>query len=124
MELDARSVIDGIRGVPDVIEGQVGLIDADVAKTASGVPYVYSIVKIRLEPVGVEYNLTLHFPGEHPVQLQGRFRRGQPHRREGCGWSTKWPGATTWWGRRPRMIQAAAARPLRSLNDRLRDEHE
>lgn len=76
MELDAQSVIDGIRRVRDVIEGQVGLIDVDVARTASGLPYVYSIVKIRLEPVGVEYNLTLHFPGEHPVQLQGGFAEG------------------------------------------------
>ena len=76
MELDAQSVIDGIRRVPDVIEGQVGLIDVDVARTASGVPYVYSIVKIRVEPAGVEYNLTLHFPGERPVQLQGGFAEG------------------------------------------------
>lgn len=77
-------------------------------KTASGVPYVYSIVKIRLEPVGVEYNLTLHFPGEHPVQLRGGFAEGNPTGAR-MRWSMKWLGAT-WWGRRPRMIQAAAGR--------------
>ena len=37
---------------------------------------MYSIVKIRLEPAGVEYNLTLHFAGERPVQLQGGFAEG------------------------------------------------
>lgn len=86
--------------MPDVIEGQVGLIDVDVAKTASGVPYVYSIVKIRLEPVEVEYNLTLTSPASIGA-ITGVLPRATPPARGSMVYDETC-GATTWAERRPR----------------------
>lgn len=76
MPLDQREVIDGLRGTPEVTDGQAGLIDVAVARTGSGIPYIYSLMKIPQEPRGIHYNLTLHLWGERPVQILGHFDEG------------------------------------------------
>ena len=44
-----------------------------------GAPFVYSIVKTKNQPSGVQYNLTLHiFLDGVPYQVQGFFDEGQP----------------------------------------------
>jgi len=78
MPLDQGEVIDALRGAPDVTAGRAGLIDVDVAHTASGIPYIYTLMKIRREPSGIQYNLTLHFSSEPRLQLQGNFNEGNP----------------------------------------------
>lgn len=76
MPFDRDTLIEGIRHAQAVMAGQAGLVEADAARTASGVPYVYSIMKIRAEPTGVQYNLTLHLAGDRPLQVQGHFVEG------------------------------------------------
>ena len=76
MPLERQKVIDGLRGAPPVIAGQAGLIDVDATRTASGIPYVYSLMKIPAEHNGVHYNLTLHLVGERTLQVQGNFDEG------------------------------------------------
>jgi hypothetical protein len=71
LPLDRQEVIDNLRGSPDA-----GLIDVGLARTASGIPYIYSLMKIRQEPSGVQYNLTLQLSGEHRLQIQGNFLEG------------------------------------------------
>lgn len=77
MPWDQHVVISGLRAAPDVTDGFVGLIDTDTGHTAGGVPYVYSLIKVRDEPSGVQYNLTLHFLGDGVQQLQGHFMEGE-----------------------------------------------
>lgn len=76
MPLDRDTLIEGIRGAQAVVSGDAGLVEADAARTASGVPYVYSIMKIRAEPTGVQYNLTLQLVGDRVVLVQGHFAEG------------------------------------------------
>lgn len=78
MPLDEQELIDDLRSGPEVIGGQAGFIDVDVAHTASGIPYVYSLMKIPIDPSGVHYNLTLHLLGDHPFQIRGHFDEGNP----------------------------------------------
>lgn len=77
MPQDQRAVISGLRGAPDVVDGLAGLIDTNTGGTASNVPYVYSLIKVRDEPSGVQYNVTLHLFGERVQQLQGHFMEGE-----------------------------------------------
>lgn len=56
MPLDENALIDGLLDAPAVAGGQAGLIEVNVERTASGVPYVYSLMKIKQEPSGVQYN--------------------------------------------------------------------
>lgn len=76
MPLNRQELIDDLRGASEVIAGQAGFIDVDASVTKSGVPYVYSIMKIPGEPSGVHYNLTLHVVGEHVLQVRGHFDEG------------------------------------------------
>lgn len=76
MPLNRQAVIDGLRGASEVIAGQAGLIDVGAARTASGIPYVYSLMKIPGEHSGVHYNLTLHLVGERALQVRGNFDEG------------------------------------------------
>lgn len=76
MPLDKEQMIDGLLGADAVVAGQAGLIEVDVERTASGVPYVYSLMKIKQEPSGVQYNLTLHLHGKQVQQVQGFFIEG------------------------------------------------
>ena len=71
LPLDQQEVIDCLRGSPDA-----GLIDVGLARTSSGVPYIYSLMKIRQEPSGIQYNLTLQLSGERRLQIQGNFIEG------------------------------------------------
>ena len=76
MPLDKQELIDDLREATEVIEGQAGFIDVDAAQTISGIPYVYSLMKIPGEPSGVHYNLTLHLVGDHALQLRGHLDEG------------------------------------------------
>ena len=77
MPLDKDQMIDGLLEADAVVAGQAGLIEVDVERTAGGVPYVYSLMKIKQEPSGVQYNLTLHLHAEHVQQVQGFFIEGR-----------------------------------------------
>lgn len=76
MPLDQQAVIDGLRGASEVTAGEAGLIDVDVAQTTSGIPYIYSLMKIPGDPSGIHYNLTLHLVGERTLQIRGGFDEG------------------------------------------------
>lgn len=76
MPLDENALIDGLLDAPAVVGGQAGLIEVNVERTANGVPYVYSLMKIKQEPSGVQYNLTLHLHADHIQQVQGFFVEG------------------------------------------------
>lgn len=56
-----KKVIDSIHHSLD--DGQ-GLIEVEAGKTKGGSRFVYSIVKTKLEPFGVQYTLRVHF--DHP----------------------------------------------------------
>lgn len=76
MPLDSQKLIDDLRAGPEVSNGQAGFIGVDVSRTASGNPYVYSLMKIPGDHGGVHYNLTLHLIGDHPMQIRGHFDQG------------------------------------------------
>ena len=76
MPLDQQELIDGLRGAHEVLAGQAGLIDVDAARTASGTPYVYSLMKIPGEHRGIHYNLTLHLVGDRTLQIRSGFDEG------------------------------------------------
>ncbi|MDV3136669.1 hypothetical protein [Mycobacterium sp. 29Ha] len=76
MPLDQQAVIAGLRGADEVRAGEAGLIGVDAGHTTSGVPYVYSLMKIPGDPRGVHYNLTLHLIGERTLQIRGHFDEG------------------------------------------------
>ena len=69
-QLDQQELIDSLRGANEVLAGQAGLIDVDAARTASGIPYVYSLMKIPGEHRGIHYNLTLHLVGDQTLQIR------------------------------------------------------
>lgn len=76
MPLDRDQMIDGLLEADAVVAGQAGLIEVDVERTATGVPFVYSLMKIKQESGAVQYNLTLHLHAEHVQQVQGFFIEG------------------------------------------------
>lgn len=76
MPLDRQLLIDDLRGASEVIAGEAGFIDVDAGRTKSGIPYVYSLMKIPGEHTGVHYNLTLHLVGERVLQIRGHFDEG------------------------------------------------
>jgi hypothetical protein len=76
MPLDQQELIDGMRGANEVLSGQAGIIDVDAARTASGIPYVYSLMKIPGEHHGIHYNLTLHLVGDQTLQIRSGFDEG------------------------------------------------
>lgn len=76
MPLDAEELIGGLLEAPAVLAGQAALIEVNVGRTASGVPYIYSLMKIKQEPAGLQYNLTLHLHDDHIHQVQGFFLEG------------------------------------------------
>jgi len=76
MPLDQQELIDGLRGAREVLAGQAGLVDVDTARTASGIPYVYSLMKIPGEHRGIHYNLTLHLVGDRTLQIRSGFDEG------------------------------------------------
>lgn len=76
MPLDQHALIDGLRTADEVLAGEAGFIDVDAARTASGLPYVYSLMKIPGEHRGVHYNLTLHLVGERTLQIRSGFDEG------------------------------------------------
>lgn len=76
MPLDKDEVIDGLLHMSDFVSGEAGLIEVGVEHTASGVPYVYSLMKVKDAPSGVQYNLTLHLHAGHVQQVQGHFLEG------------------------------------------------
>ena len=49
MPLDKDQMIDGLLEADAVVAGQAGLIEVDVERTSSGVPFVYSLMKIKQE---------------------------------------------------------------------------
>lgn len=61
MPFDSPSaVVSGIHSSMD--DGQ-GLIEVDSGKTSRGKKFIYSIVKSKMEPSGIQYCLTLHLQG-------------------------------------------------------------
>ncbi|MDX1876991.1 hypothetical protein SBE55_04075 [Mycolicibacterium sp. 141076] len=76
MPLDENVLIDGLLDAPTAVGGQAGLIEVNVERTANGVPFVYSLMKIKQDPSGVQYNLTLHLHADHVQQVQGFFVEG------------------------------------------------
>ena len=76
MPLDQQELIDDLRRADEVLAGQAGLIDVDAARTASGIPYVYSLMKIPGEHRGIHYNLTLHLVGDRTLQIWSGFDEG------------------------------------------------
>lgn len=73
MPLNQQELIGGLRGAREVLAGQAGPIDVDAARTASGIPNVYSLMKIPGEHRGIHYNLTLHLVGERTLQIRSGF---------------------------------------------------
>jgi hypothetical protein len=76
MPLDRQELIDGLRRSQWVTSGEAGFVDVNVSRTNSGIPYVYSLMKIPGEPRGIHYNLTLHLIGERVMQIRGHFDEG------------------------------------------------
>jgi hypothetical protein len=76
MPLDQQELIDGLRFADEVLAGQVGLIDVDAARTASGIPYVYSLMKIPGEHRGIHYKLALHLVSDRTLQIRSGFDEG------------------------------------------------
>lgn len=50
MPLDRQKVVDGLRGATEICVGEAGLIEADAKRTASGIPFIYSLVKSSGSP--------------------------------------------------------------------------
>ena len=76
MPLDKDRMIDSLLKADAVVAGDAALIELNVEQTAGGIPFVYSLMKIKQEPGGVQYNLTLHLHAEHVYQVQGFFIEG------------------------------------------------
>ena len=66
-----RMVIDGIHGV---LNNDQGLIEVKSGLTQNQRKYIYSIVKTRVMPSGVQYNLTMHIDmGNQTMNIQSYF---------------------------------------------------
>ena len=66
-----KKVIDGIHSV--LADGQ-GLVEVKSGMTKNQKQYIYSIVKSKLEPSGMEYILTMHIDmKDHSVNIQSYF---------------------------------------------------
>lgn len=66
-----RTVINGIHGC---LADDQGLIEVECGKTQSGARYIYSIVKSRNQPSGVQYTLRADFDfRETPLELIAYF---------------------------------------------------
>lgn len=65
---DEQAVIEGIHGA--ISQGQ-GLIEVKSGNTKSQRRYIYSIIKSKLEPSGMQYNLTMHMDiNEYALNIQ------------------------------------------------------
>lgn len=81
MPIDQQAVLQGMR--PALAQSGSGLVEADTGTTTSGEPFVYTIVKGRMDPSGVQYTLTLHAQLPERIQIQGFFsERGVTGARE------------------------------------------
>lgn len=68
---DPEAVIEGIHQAHG---DDQGLVEVKSAKTQSGVSYIYSIVKTMMDPVGVQYGLTMDIEtGSGALHVQGFF---------------------------------------------------
>lgn len=66
-----KAVIDGIHGM--LVDGQ-DLIEVKSGTTKKQKQYIYSIVKSKLEPNGMQYILTMHIDmKDHSVNIQSYF---------------------------------------------------
>lgn len=66
-----KEVVDGIHGA--LAEGQ-GLIEVLSGTTKNQKRYIYSIVKTKLNPSGMQYVLTMHIDmNDHSVNIQSYF---------------------------------------------------
>lgn len=65
---DEKTVIDGIHGA--LAEDQ-GLVEVKSGMTSAQKRYIYSVVKSKLQPSGIQYILTMHIDaGSHTVNIQ------------------------------------------------------
>lgn len=65
---DEQAIINGIHGV--ISQGQ-GLIEVKSGNTKGQRRYIYSIIKSKLEPSGMQYNLTMHMDiNEYALNIQ------------------------------------------------------
>lgn len=66
-----KAVIDGIHGA--LADGQ-GLVEVKSGITKNQKRYIYSIVKSKLEPSGMQYILTMHIEmNDHSINIQSYF---------------------------------------------------
>ncbi len=66
-----KMVIDGIHGV---LNNDQGLIEVKSGLTQGQRKYIYSIVKTKVMPSGVQYNLTMHIDmGNQTMNIQSYF---------------------------------------------------
>jgi len=70
MPLDTGSITDSIA---KVLSEDVGLLDVGVHKTASGIPYAYTLVKAKMEPSGLNFNVTLHLHSDYRHEIDAFF---------------------------------------------------
>lgn len=73
---DSDTVVGGIHRA---LAPDQGLVQVEAGTTHAGRAYVYSIVKTRVEPSGVQYSLTLHVDtGSQTTCVQAFCDEGQP----------------------------------------------
>lgn len=72
MPFDQAAMIQAIRSA--LAQSGTALVEVTAGRSTTGEPFVLTIVKIRMEPSGVQYNLTLHrLLDAAPYQVQGFF---------------------------------------------------
>ena len=68
---DDQGIIDCLH---NIIGDEQGIIEVKSGDTASGIPFVYTVVKTLKKPSGVQYTLTLQLDfGTYVLNLQGQF---------------------------------------------------
>lgn len=73
MPFDQVAVVTGIR--PALAENDSGLVEVATGRDLAGHQFVYTIIKGRIEPPGMQYTLTLHTESEGTARfkIQGFF---------------------------------------------------
>lgn len=66
MPLNTSEIINGIHAI---LNKDQGIIECEKGKTKSGYDFVYSIIKTKLEPSGVEYFLRMHVFAKEVIEL-------------------------------------------------------
>lgn len=61
MPFDAPAAV--VAGIHRSIDDEQGLVEVDSGSTSKGKMFIYSIVKSKMEPSGIQYCLTMHLRG-------------------------------------------------------------